>query len=176
MAKSSGGIRGGAAAPPRIVGFKETDKAVQLQVEYSMSLGIWAYGEYFDKQKTSTIKVWVPKSQIENGTLSVWIGDQKLREVYHRDVDWYQERYRAKNIIADFDNWKFTDASGRTVEVKPNKREREQRAKLEQARSVANERRAELIAQAKANGYKAHGRLKTRTLEAMANGTYTGRR
>lgn len=178
MAKSSGGVRGrGSSAPaPRIVGFKESEKAVQLELQSESSILIQTPHIYREKNLTNTTKVWIPRSQIENGTLSEWIAEQKRNEVLENQTMWFYTRFRNSRITPIDFKGKFIDATGRTVDVRPTAREQQykaERAKRSQAAlESAKQTRAALVAKAKANGYKAHDRMKTRTLELMAEGKY----
>lgn len=174
MAKTSGGIRRGStsASARRIVGFRETDKAVQVEYRYDMEYArSSAYASSMVRNRQGTEKVWIPKSQIENGSLSEWISGQKRDSVIDRGL--------YGNHIIDVSG-RFYDATGREIPVKASSREQQWRAERDQRRqdnrARAQQNRADLIARARANGYRAHGRMKTRTLEAMAAGTYRGGR
>ncbi len=123
------------------------------------------------RNRQGTEKVWIPKSQIENGSLSEWISSQKRDSIIDRGL--------YGNHIIDVSG-RFYDATGREIPVKASSREQQWRAERDQRRqdnrARAQQNRADLIARARANGYRAHGRMKTRTLEAMAAGTYRGGR
>ena len=165
MAKTSGGVRKGSkASAPRIVGFKETEKAIQVEIRWAgRNDGFWRGG--VSRETGGTEKVWIPKNQIEEGRISEWISRQKITDI--------EIRKGADGVSAA-----FFDAKGKRIKV--GTRRDAQSAKIREANrqnalSAANARRESLVEQAKRNGYRAHMRMKTRTLEQMAAGTY-GRR
>lgn len=169
MGKTSGGNRG---ASSKIVGFAESEKAIQLEVRYSGEVA--PKGGYVSSQVrdvSGTTKVWIPKTQIERGNISEWIASQKRDE-----IETYITSRRFMNAQVTHLNMTFSDATGRGVKVKATKKEaqykKEREAKRTQAIENAKQRREKLVAQAKANGYTAHMRMKTSTLQKMANGTY----
>lgn len=167
MGKSSGGTRSGGG----IVGFRESEKAIQLEVRYYGEIA--PYGGFVSSQVrdvSGTMKIWVPKTQIERGALSEWIANQKRVEVKQYILN---KRFNAQVIRL---NTSFSDAKGKQVPVKPTKKEAEFKKKAAQKRDQAlakvRDEREKLIAKAKANGYKAHSRMRTATLQRMAAGTY----
>lgn len=120
---------------------------------------------------SGTTKVWVPKTQIENGNLSEWIASQKRGE-----IEDYVTSRRFMNSQVVHMNTTFSDATGKNIKVKPTRKEtqykKEREAKRKAALDKATKERTDLITQAKANGYSAHSRMSTATLTKMANGTY----
>lgn len=83
MAKTSGGNRTGVkSAGGGISFFRETEKAVQLQINYDLEIAPQGgYTSSMTKSKSGSANVWIPKSQIKNGELSNWIAKSKEREI-----------------------------------------------------------------------------------------------
>lgn len=169
MGKSSGGNRQGGG---KIVGFSESEKAIQIEVRYMANVA--PKGGYVSSQVrevSGTTKVWVPKTQIENGNLSEWIASQKRGEIEDYITS---KRYMNAQVVRM--NTSFNDATGKSIKVKPTKKEsqfkKEREAKQKAALDKATKERTDLITQAKANGYSAHSKMSTATLTKMANGTY----
>lgn len=97
--------------------------------------------------------------------MSNWIADQKTGEI--------EKILHYPDMITK--GAKFFDATGRRIEVGTQRDvQRWERyvQNRQNALSAANARRESLVEQAKRNGYRAHMRMKTKTLEAMAAGTY----
>ena len=73
-------------------------------------------------------------------------------------------------------NMSLSDATGKSVPIRKTKKEQEaydkKQARKQEGFARAKVKRDALIEKAKANGYKAHSRMKTATLERMAEGTY----
>ena len=176
MAKTSGGNRGGGNRKKnKIVGFKETEKAIQIEARYSASVAPkGGIASSLVRDVSGTMKIWVPKTQIENGNLSEWIAGQKENEI--SDFITTKRFLNAQVIWMDM---KLNDATGKAVGVKKTKKEQEafdrSQARKQEAFARAKVKRDSLIEQAKANGYNAHSRMKTSTLERMAEGTYQSR-
>lgn len=171
MGKSSGGNRSNRGGG-RIVGFAESEKAIQLEVRYSGEVA--PMGGFVSSQVrdvSGTTKVWIPKTQIEKGNISEWIASQKRGEIESYITS---KRYMNAQVISL--STSFSDATGKQIKVKATKKEaeykREREAKRTAALNKAKQERVKLITQAKANGYKAHERMTTATLTKMANGTY----
>lgn len=170
MGKSSGGTRSNRGG--RIVGFAESEKAIQLEVRYSGEVA--PMGGFVSSQVrdvSGTTKVWIPKAQIEKGNISEWIASQKRGEIESYITT---KRYMNAQVIRL--STSFSDATGKQIKVKATKKEteykREREAKRTAALNKSKQDRVTLIAQAKANGYNAHERMTTATLTKMANGTY----
>jgi hypothetical protein len=168
MAKTSGSNRGGQS---RIVGFSETEKAIQIEVRYAMEVAPQGgFVSSLVRDAHGTTKVWVPKSQIENGALSEYISRAKTDEVREKVLSRFNNGQVLHSDII------YKDASGKTIPVKATKQERqwakERQKKRDAALKKATDRREELVKKAKENGYSAHMRMKTATLERMARGDY----
>lgn len=177
MAKTSGGVRGGrgSSKATKITGFKETEKAIQIEARYSASVAPKSgVASSLVRDVSGTMKIWVPKTQIENGNLSEWIARQKENEI--SDFITTKRYFNAQVIWMDM---KLSDATGKAVGVKKTKKEQElfdrSQARKQEAFARAKVKRDSLIEQAKANGYNAHSRMKTSTLERMAEGSYQSR-
>lgn len=172
MGKSGGSIRSGGG----IVGFRESEKALQLEVRYSGSVAPrGGYTSSMVRDVSGTTKVWVPKAQIERRNLSEWISSQKRGE-----VEAFITSKRFMNAQVTHLDMSFHDARGAEVKVKATKKETQYKKERERKRSdalaKAKAERSQLISQAKANGYKAHDRMSTATLTQMARGTYKSSR
>ena len=83
MAKTSGSNRGGGGGSgkskeSKIVGFKESEKAIQIEAKYSAEVAPkGGFVSSMVRDTSGTLKIWIPKTQIENGAISEWIGSQK---------------------------------------------------------------------------------------------------
>lgn len=159
MSKSSGGIRKGGI--PKIVGFRETEKAVEVKMYLEATIAPnGGFSSSMTRDISTGVKVWIPKTQIENGNISEWIAKNKRQELESTLLS----RYNNGRILSS--EVTFNDANGRYIKVAKTAKERAYA--LEKATKVANTR-DELMKQAKANGYTVRNNLKTSTLRQMAS-------
>lgn len=177
MAKTSGGTRKvGRPKTESIKPFKESEKAIQIEMLYQSRVS--AFGgvssQFGGDWKDGKAMVWVPKNQIENGNLSEWIAKQKSKEISDR---FNNSHFNSQLVVS---NTSFFDANGKKINVAPSKKEREWQKERDDKRKAALDKatkeRDDLIEKAKANGYKAHSRMKTSTLMRMAKGTYQSKK
>lgn len=170
MGRNSGGVRGGRST--KIVPFRESEKAIQVMVRYEAVVAPSSgFTSSMVREINSSTKVWIPKSMIENGNISEYANKLKTKEI----EDSIKNRYLGDPYIVRLDVGYF-DAKDKLVKVAKNKKERqwqkERDKQREQNFAKANQRREELVKKAKENGFTAHMKMKTSTLEKMANGTY----
>ena len=114
MAKASGGTRGGGASGRSgggggVAYFKETEKAVQLNMTVTATYSGTSYKTGFWENVTKTFdqKVWFPKSQMKNGKPSEWIAKQKGKEI--------MKSFRPNKGLSPIGTFKITDAKGNVV-------------------------------------------------------------
>ena len=90
--------------------FKETEKAVQVKMVI----------DYYLVERTVERMVWIPKSQMNNGKISAWIGDTKLAD------------YARGEAFAD-----FFDAEGNQLEVERKSSKRGDKAAKDFQKAIA---------------------------------------
>ena len=170
MAKGSGGTRGGGASARggSVAYFNETEKAVQLEMTVKANYyGTKGYkGDFVDQQKEFTQKVWIPKSQLENGKPTEWIAKQKAKEImdYHSPIKNANKWSSMKGMDWSQGTYKLTDAKGKTVNTVMSKIEKQKAAAFKKGAQTHDT----LVAQAKSMGIKgAHGKMKSSTLAKM---------
>lgn len=162
MAKTSGGVRNASRRKvPKIVGFRETEKAIEIKAYISATVAPQGgFVSSMTSEIDTGINVWIPKSQIENGNISEWIAKGKRSEL----IDKILSRYPNGEIIHS--EVTFNDAKGRVIKVAKTAKER--KFADERAKKIAN-MRSELLKQAKTNGHTVRSNLKTSTLRQMAS-------
>ena len=114
--RAGGGASGGMGSRSRggggVAYFKETEKAVQLNMTVtatysgtSRKTGFWE-----DVTKTFEQKVWFPKSQMKNGKPSEWIAKQKGKEIMKS-----YNHHSGLHGFSPIGTFKITDAKGNVV-------------------------------------------------------------
>lgn len=133
MAKGSGGTRTVASVPKGYSYERETEKAVQvnlrLYAEYAPEGG---FTSSLVKDRTTTQKVWLPKSQIRDGHPTNWILRTKANEI--------AESKTPLNGRVLSVNYRYTDSKG--DEIKGVQSEKEEQWAKEQAQRTAENRKA----------------------------------
>lgn len=112
MAKTSGNNRGTKSAGGGISFFRETEKAVQLELAYDITVApSRGFTSSLAQDLIGREKVWVPKSQIQDGKLSDWIYNSKVKEV----GELIASRRGGVFVGANYTNSVILDAKGNTL-------------------------------------------------------------
>lgn len=163
MSKGNGGTRGSGrpASKPSYVYERETEKAVmvgvEVYVEYAPSR---AFTSSLVRDRTLKGNVWIPKSQIENGSPTNWILNQKAKDFVH-------DRMGSAHIVNE--SWMqpvFRDANGKVIEGVMSQRQKTWQSEREVRYNQGKARHEQLYQQAKQMGIKGvRINMTSRTLE-----------
>lgn len=86
---------------------KETEKAIQVEIVADVRyVPFGGYTSSMVKYKTFNLKIWLPKSQVKDGTPSQWITSQKEEEL--KNDSWLNSRMMNGQIGGVTISFKYT--------------------------------------------------------------------
>lgn len=141
--------------------FRESEKAIQVQMRYSMDIAPnGGFTSSMVQDRMGAINVWIPKSQIKDGQISEWVANKQKQQ---------QEKYFADRmngrIISSF--VEFIDAKGKTIKIDNS----ETKEKI----AAGAKKHDDLLAQAKSLGIKgARKNMRSATLQNLIDGAKNG--